>query len=145
MQFRRRPGRSWGKLVTAVVAREDERWTISYWVDAGLKAGENFDTLDALVRTGDALVRDSYPAGEGRATAELQYAIYPWKFKGQPEVMLDVTGDAHALTASDISGTTLGFSARTADDLVEQASRLVEQPRVMLRWVKKVSGLRGAE
>ena len=77
MPFRLRRGFSWGDVVTAVVTREDDLWTVSSWIDACLDAGGDFRTLDDLLRLADTLVRDSYPPGPRRATVDLQYAIYP--------------------------------------------------------------------
>lgn len=128
-----------------MVFREDDRWTVSSWIDARLEDGGDFQTLDELVEVADALVRHSYPPGPRRAAAELQYAIYPWSFKGEPQVVLDVRGNANGLTATDISGSALEVSGKTAEDLVEQASRLAAQPQVMLRWVKSLGDLTDAE
>lgn len=142
MRFRLRPGYSWGDVVTAVVVRESDGWTLSSWIDARLEAGGDFETLDELVRAADLLVQDSYPQGSRRATAELQYAIYPWTFKGREETILDVTGEAGAFVASDISGARLEVHGGTVEELVAAASSaLGAQPRAMLRWVKKVSEL----
>lgn len=144
MRFRLRPGRSWGDLVTAVVVRDDGTWSISSWIDAPLEAGGDFGTLDQLVQVADALVRDSYPPGPGRAGAELQYAIYPWSFKGRPQAMLDVTENPEHLSATDISGSASEVIGKTAEDLVEEAGRLAQHPQVMLRWVKAVGNLTDA-
>ncbi len=146
MRFRLRPGYSWGDLVTAVVVREDGLWTVSSWIDARLDAGGDFRTLDELVQVADALVRDNYPPGPRGTTAELQYAIYPWAFKGQPDAIFDVIGDPGNLVASDTNATGAEVRGKTAEELVTQAALLLgEQPRAMLRWVKKVADLTNAE
>jgi hypothetical protein len=76
----------------------------------------------------------------------LQYAIYPWTFKGEPEATLDVTGEEGGLVASDISGRSLELRGKNAEELVAQAPSLLgEQPRAMFRWVKHVSDLPDAE
>jgi hypothetical protein len=145
VQFRRRPGQSWGDLVTAVVIRDGDLWTVSSWIDARLEAGGDFETLDELVRTADQFVGDSYPPGPHREVAEVQYAIYPWSFTGQPEVMLDVTSRPGDLIATDIGGSTLEVRGRSAEELISQVASLRgDQPPIMFRWVKKVNELTDA-
>jgi hypothetical protein len=124
--------------------REDDRWTVSSWIDARLEAGGEFETLDELVQAADLLVGDSYPSGPHRDDAELQYAIYPWSFKGQPDAMLDVSGEAGALDASDVGSGSLRVSGKTAEELVERAASLAEYPKLMFRWVKRVADLTDA-
>jgi hypothetical protein len=142
VRFRLHPGHSWGDLVTAIVSREDHLWTVSSWIDGRLEAGGDFQTLDDLVQVADALVRESYPSGPRRTTAELQYAIYPWTFKGNPDAILDVTVEGGDLVAADIRGSNFEVRGKTAEDLVEQASSaLGEQPQPMLRWIKKIGDL----
>lgn len=119
---------------------------MSRWIDAELDPGGDSGTLDEAVRTADALVRDNYPPGPRRMSAEVQYAIYPWAFEGKPAAIFDVTGKAGELVASDILKTSLGVGGTTADDLVVQASLvLAGQPRAMFRWLKKVRDLTNAE
>lgn len=120
MGFRLRRGFSWGNLITAVVIREDDLWAISSWIDARLDAGEDFRTLDDLLQAADRLVSDGYPIGPSRTTAELQYAIYPWTFKGEPQAILDVTGHPGDLAATDIIGSNLEIHGTTAGELVTQ-------------------------
>jgi hypothetical protein len=129
--------------VTAVVVREDGYWMISSWIDARLEVGGDFQTLDELVQTADALVRDSYPTKRARETAELQYAIYPWSAHGAPQAMLDIKGDTGNLVATDIQGSGLEIHGLTAEDLVtEAAARIGDTPSAMFRWIKKIAELR---
>ena len=119
MGFRFRLGRSWGDLITAVVVRADDRWTISSWIDARLESGGDVRTLDELVQAADTLVLYSYPPGPRRSTAELQYAIYPWSFKGNPLVMLDVL---ESLPRESYCVTKLGFATTDPFDPAKVAA-----------------------
>lgn len=128
--------------MTAVVVREDDRWKVSRWIDAELEPGDGANTLDDVIRIADASVRDSYPPGPRRTSAELQYAIYPWKLRGTPTAIFDITGTDGGLIATDILERNPGIRGKTADDLVAQASLvLARQDGAMFRWVKNVNDL----
>lgn len=102
--------------------------------------------MDDLLQAADRLDSDGHPIGPSRTTAELQYAIYPWTFKGEPQAILDVTGHPGDLAATDIIGSNLEIHGTTAGELVTQVSSLLgEKPRAIFRWVKKVSELMDTE
>ena len=142
VRLRLRPD-SWGELVTAVVVRDADIWTVSSWIDASLEPGGDFRTLDELVQTTDALVGDCYPTKPTRQSAELQYAIYPWSDKGDITAILDITGEPGAFAANDIQGSGLDVRGPTAETLVVEAgSRLDDPSTVMFIWIKQIAQLR---
>jgi hypothetical protein len=75
------------------------------------------------------------------ASAELQFAIYPWK--GNPgKVILDITTDADGLVARDIQGTEITIRGESLEDLVQKGETMVPNPNeAMFRWIRRVSEL----
>jgi hypothetical protein len=79
-----------------------------------------------------------YPVVAG---AELQLAVYPWRYRRAP--MFDITGQAGALTARDIQGSGRSVAGATLEDLVEAVWQTAEVPDddSMLRWIRQIVDL----
>jgi hypothetical protein len=138
----RRSRPEWSELVTAVIIREDDVWKVQIWVDCPLESGDSSAGLDELTARCDSRVAAGYPPGDERASAELQYAIYPAEVKGPTVVIMDITGGPGALVATDINGHDSQVRAATVEQLVAEGVASATDPdNVMFRWIKQVESL----
>lgn len=128
-------------LVTCVVEREGEAWE-AVWASDG-RLPENFKdhSLTAVADRAAASVAAMYSGESEAASAELQFAIYPWK--GNPgKMILDITREAEGLVARDIQGTEITIQGVSLEDLVQKAETMVPNPSdAMFRWIRRVSEL----
>lgn len=128
-------------LVTCVVDRDGDEWEV-VWASEG-RAPDNFKdhSLTAIAGRAAASVAEMYSGDPQAASAELQFAIYPWK--GNPgKVILDITREAEGFVARDIQGTQIEIQGASLEDLVKKAETMVPNPSdAMLRWIRRVSEL----
>jgi hypothetical protein len=128
-------------LVTCVVDRDGEAWEVA-WASEG-RVPDNYKdhSLTAIAERAAAHVADMYSGDPQAASAELQFAIYPWK--GNPgKVILDVSRDAEGFLARDIQGTEIAIQGASLEDLVQKAETMLPNPSdAMFRWIRRVSEL----
>ena len=128
-------------LVTCVVDRDGDEWEV-VWASEG-RVPDNFKdhSLTAIAGRAAASVAGMYSGDPQAASAELQFAIYPWK--GNPgKVILDITREAEGFVARDIQGTEITIQGASLEDLVQNAETMVPSPsNAMLRWIRRVSEL----
>jgi hypothetical protein len=130
------------ELITAAVGPDkDGGWMVT-WAGDGIwpprvAAGSLTETADQA-ETAVATLYAEHPPVPG---AELQFVLYPWRYKNGP--IFDITGQPGALTARDIQGSEKSVSGATLEDLVEAVRQLPGVPAddSMFRWVRKVSSL----
>jgi hypothetical protein len=129
-------------LVTCVVERDGEVWEVAWASDGRVPETFRNHSLTALTKQAAASVAAMYSGEPQAASAELQFAIYPWK--GNPgKVILDITTDADGLVARDIQGTEITIRGESLEDLVQKGETMVPNPNeAMFRWIRRVSELR---
>jgi hypothetical protein len=128
-------------LITGVVGADPKGgWSVT-WAGEGLwppcvHAASLTQAADQAATAVVALYAQHPPVPD----AELQLAIYPWRYQGGP--MFDISGHAGALTARDIHGE-LSVSGTTLEDLVAAVRHIPGLPAgdSMFRWVRQVASL----
>jgi len=128
-------------LVTCVVEREGESWTVSWASEGNVPKSFSDHSLTAAADRAAAQVAAMYSRRAQSADPELQFAIYPWE--GNPgKVILDITTDAAGLVARDIQGTEIAVEGASLEELVQNGETMVPNPRkAMFRWIRRVSEL----
>jgi hypothetical protein len=128
-------------LITCVVERDDDFWEVAWASDGRVPETFKDRSLTALTDRAAVCVAALYSGEPQAASAELQFAIYPWK--GNPgKVILDMTTDGDSLVARDIQGTEITFHGESLEDLVQQGETMVPNPsEAMFRWIRRVSEL----
>jgi hypothetical protein len=128
-------------LVTCVVEREGESWSVSWASDGRVPDSFNDHSLTAATDRAAAQVSAMYSGKPQAADAELQFAIYPWE--GNPGmVILDITATANGLVARDIQGTEITVEGASLEELVQRGETMVPNPKeAMFRWIRRVSEL----
>jgi hypothetical protein len=129
-------------LITGVVAPDKKGGWLVSWAGDGVWPPDIYAA--SLTQAADqassavAALYARYPAVAG---AELQLAVYPWRYRHGP--MFDITGQAGALTARDIQGSDRSVVGETLEDLVEAVSQMADIPDgdSMLRWVRQIADL----
>jgi len=128
-------------LITCVIEREGESWTVSWASEGNVPKSFNDHSLIAAADRAAAQVAAMYSGRAQASDAELQFAIYPWE--GNPgKVILDITTAAAGLVARDIQGTEITIQGKSLDELVQKGETMVPNPReAMFRWIRRVSEL----
>jgi hypothetical protein len=131
--------RGLSELITCMVSAENGKWTV-IWVSDG-KAPAEFaaKSLTEAVNRATQMVAALYSAKPQAATAELQFAIYPWP--GGGKVILDVQPsiDGFTATALDNSQSASGPDLESLVGQVEQS--LPDFRTAMFRWIRCVREL----
>ncbi|MGH3159663.1 MAG: hypothetical protein ACRDNF_24255 [Streptosporangiaceae bacterium] len=129
-------------LVTGVAGPDKKGgWSVTWAGDGALPSRVQAGTLTQATDEAASAVAALYAKFPPVAGAELQLAIYPWRYKSGP--MFDISGSAGAYTARDIQGSELSVSGATLEDLVEAVRGLADAPGddSMLRWIRQVAAL----
>ena len=139
--FRGHRARHLDDLITALVKRDGTNWNVQFVSDGRVPENFKAPSLDSVTRLGDARVAAIYPPSDpARATAELMYAIYPWRSGGR---IFEVIPTPDGLLARSIESPEDTLQAETADGLVDVASNSISDPSdVVFQWVKPVRELR---
>jgi hypothetical protein len=133
------------KLVTCVVERDGQRWSVVWMSDGKTPADFSEGSLSAAADRASAEVAAMYAGKPQAAAAELQFAIYPWPGKNPGKVILDITKDDSGLNAQDIQGTEIKFHSDSLDAVVADAERyLPNTGEAMLRWIRPIVELSGS-
>jgi hypothetical protein len=110
------------------------------------RAPEGFKaaSLADAVRIADSQVAALYPPSDPAwSTAELMYAIYPWRSGGR---IFEVTQTPHGLLARSIENLDESFEAQDLDGLVRSAAEANPDPsEILFQWVKPVRDLSSAD
>jgi hypothetical protein len=128
-------------LVTCIVEREGEDWEVSWASDGRVPEDFKDHSLTAAADRAAVGLAAIYAGEPQAASAELQFAIYPWK--GNPvKVILDITADPNGFVARDIQGTEITIQGASLEELVQKAETVVPNPNeAMLRWIRRVADL----
>jgi hypothetical protein len=138
--FRGRRARKLPDLVTALVTRKRDGWNVQFISDGRAPDGFQADSLAAAVHRADRDVDAMYALDDpARATAELTYAIYPWKSGGR---IFEVAPTPDGLLARSIENRDETLTAANIDELVISAERAISDPsEVLFQWDKRVRDL----
>ena len=132
-------------LITGVVG-EDRKggWSVTWAGDGLWPPDVHAASLTQAADQGAAAVAALYAQQPPVPDAELQLAIYPWRYQGGP--IFDISGHAGVLTARDIQGSERSVSGATLEDLVAAARQIPDLPAddSMFRWVRQVASLPAA-
>jgi hypothetical protein len=129
-------------LITGIAGPEtDGGWSVSFVSDGLAPADVRARTLTEVIDGAVAAVASVYAGHPPVDGAELQLAIYPWKYDDGP--MFDVTGQQGSFSARDIQGSDLAVQGDTLEDLVLAIERTPEVPpnNSMLRWIRSIASL----
>ena len=140
MAFLFRP-RGLGQLITCIVEREGTSWSVVWTSDGKVPRDFNDPSLGDAIDKASSQVAALYAGKPDAATAELQFAIYPWQGTSG-KVILDVTREGSVLSVRDLQGTGIEFRTDSIQDAVQDAEKYLPNPNdAMLRWIRRVAEL----
>jgi hypothetical protein len=126
-------------LITCIVEAGNNRWTVT-WASDG-KTPRDF-TGKGLTETVNRATQDVVGLYSGKppaATAELQFAIYPWK--GGGKLIMDVQHSADGFTATALDNSQ-SASGSDLESLVGQAEQsMPDFASAMFRWIRPIREL----
>lgn len=129
-------------MITGLVGPEKKGgWSVQWVADGACPQPIAAATLTEAVDGAAAAAAEFYARHNPIPGAELQLAIYPWKYKRGP--MFDIDGQAGAFTARDIQGSDLQIAGPTLEDLVEAVRHMtnIRQGDSMFRWIRQIASL----
>ena len=132
-------------LITGIVGADPKGgWSVAWAGDGLWPPRLHAAALTQAADQAAAAVATLYAQHPPVPDAELQLAIYPWRYQGGP--MFDISGHAGGLTARDIQGSERSVSGATLEDLVAAVRQIPDLPvdDSMFRWVRQVTSLPAA-
>jgi hypothetical protein len=127
-------------LITCMVTAENGRWTVIWVADGKAPAGFSGKSLTEAVDRASQAVAAIYGAKAEAATAELQFAIYPWP--GGGKVIMDVQPSIDGFTATAVDNSGTSVSGRDLESLVGRLQQsLPDFQTAMFRWVRPIREL----
>jgi hypothetical protein len=124
-----------------MVSAEHGKWTV-VWVSDGhgqAPAGFTGKSLTEAVNRATQMVAALYAAKPQAATAELQFAIYPWPGGGQVIVDVQLSIDGFTATPLDNSGSVSGPDLESLVSAAEQS--MPDFSSAMFRWIRPIREL----
>ena len=111
------------------------------WASDGATPAEfRGQSLTATVTSATHAVAVLYSGKAQAATAELQFAIYPWE--GGGKMIMDVQPSADGFTATALDSSGASVSGRDLESLVAQAQQSIPDFRIaMFRWIRPIREL----
>jgi hypothetical protein len=134
-----------GNLLTAVVFPDKKRgnWEVSWVGDGGFEPKDlHTATLTEAVDQAVATVADLYARYPPNPEAELQLAIYPWRYHvGDPMYDISISGDG--FDAHDLQNQVPPIEGATLDDLVKATEYIPGSgiDHCMFRWIRPAASL----
>jgi hypothetical protein len=128
-------------LITCMISAEHGRWTV-IWVSDGhgqAPAGFTAKSLTEAVSRATQAVAALYSEKPQAATAELQFAIYPWPGGGKVILDLQTSIDGFAATALDNSQSVSGPDLESLVGKAEQS--MPDFASAMFRWIRPIREL----
>jgi hypothetical protein len=127
-------------LITCMVSAQNGRWTVIWVSDGRAPAEFTGKSLSEAVDRATQTVAALYSSKPQAATAELQFAIYPWP--GGGKVILDVLPSVDGFTATALDNSGMSVSGPELESLVERAQQSLPDFRTaMFRWVRPIREL----
>lgn len=130
-------------LMTGIVGPDKKGgWSVIWVSDGPCPTEVRAPTLTEAVDQACAAAAELYARHPQSPAAELQLAIYPWKFRDGP--MFDISGQPGRFTALDIQEICAApIGGGTLEDLVAAMEQMPGAGRdnSMLRWVRAMSSL----
>ncbi|HET7419061.1 MAG TPA: hypothetical protein VFL27_01625 [Candidatus Dormibacteraeota bacterium] len=128
-------------LVTCIVQRGRKGWDVTYASEGRTPRDFSDASLAAAIERASAEVASLYSGKPEAASAELQFAIYPWRGDAG-KVILDVAEQPDGLKLRDIQGTGIEFQSQSIEAAIADAERyLPGTDGAMVRWIRPVAGL----
>jgi hypothetical protein len=131
-----------GAFITGLIGPAKKGgWSVSWIGDGVWPPPVQAASLTQAAEQASAAVADLYARYPAVPGAELQFAIYPWDYKGGP--IFDIAGSAGDFTARDIQGSDRSVAGATLEDLVDAVRRMADIPAddSMLRWTRQIASL----
>jgi hypothetical protein len=132
-----------GTLLTAVVGPEKKRggWDVMWLGEGVWPAPVRAETLTEVVDKAAAATAELYARYPPTPDAELQVAIFPWKYPSGP--MYDISDSRDGLSAHDLQDEAAAIEGVTLEDLVAAAEHTpgAGVDHCMFRWVRLVASL----
>jgi hypothetical protein len=127
-------------LITCIVETGNNRWTVTWVSDRRTPGNFTGKGLTETVNRATQDVAGLYSGKPQAATAELQFAIYPWK--GGGNLIMDVQRSADGFTATALDTSGMSVSGLDLESLVGQAEQsLPDFRKAMFRWVRPIREL----
>jgi hypothetical protein len=127
-------------LITCIVSAEKDKWSVTWASDRKTPAAFAGKGLTETVNRATQDVAGLYSGKPQAATAELQFAIYPWK--GGGNLIMDVQRSADGFTAAALDTSEMSVSGPDLESLVGQAEQsLPDFRKAMFRWVRPIREL----
>jgi hypothetical protein len=127
-------------LITCMVSAENGKWTVIWVSDGKAPAGFTGKSLTEAVDRASQAVAAIYYARPQAATAELQFAIYPWP--GGGKVIMDVQPSIDGFTATALETSGTSVSGRDMESLVDQTQQsMPDFQTAMFRWIRPIREL----
>jgi hypothetical protein len=127
-------------LITCIVEAGNNRWTVTWVSDRRTPRDFIGKGLTESVNRATGDVAGLYSGKPQAATAELQFAIYPWK--GGGKLIMDVQRSADGFTAAALDTSEMPVSGRDLESLVGQAQQsMPDFSSAMFRWIRPVREL----
>jgi hypothetical protein len=128
-------------LVTCIVQRGRKGWDLVYASEGKTPKDFSDASLEQVIDRASADVASLYAGKTEAASAELQFAIYPWRGDAG-NVILDVTEEPVGLKLRNIQGTGVEFQSPSIEAAIADVERyLPSTDGAMLRWIRAVAGL----
>jgi hypothetical protein len=129
-------------LVTSVVARSSKgMWGSSTIEITSVKDVSNEPSLNTVIAKISSSVADAYNQSDALATAELQFAIYPWG--DDIEHIFQISQTQDGFSAHDTQGGDISITGKSLEEIVSLIPRKISNPNTaMLQWIRPVRDLR---
>jgi hypothetical protein len=129
-------------LITGIVGPEAEGdWCVFWAGDGASPSTVRALSMTQVIDEAASEVAALYARHPQVSGAELQFAIYPWNYRGGP--IFDITARPGLFTAHDKLGSDQEFQAATLEDLIVavEKTRGVGAEDSMFRWVRPIASL----
>ena len=127
-------------LITCMVSAEHGKWTVIWVSDGKAPAGFTGTSLTEAVNRATQAVAALYYAKPQAVTAELQFAIYPWK--GGGKLIMDVRSSTDGLNATALENSGTSVSGQDLESLAGQAEQsMPDFSSAMFRWIRPIREL----
>jgi hypothetical protein len=128
------------ELITCIIETGNNRWTVTWVSDRRTPGDFTGKGLTETVNRATREVAGLYSGKPQAATAELQFAIYPWK--GGGKLIMDVQRSADGFTAAALDTSEMSVAGRDLESLVGEAEQsMPDFASAMFRWVRPIREL----
>lgn len=128
-------------LISCMVSAEHGKWTVIWVSDGHGRAPSEFTgkSLTEAVNRATQAVAGLYSGKPEAATAELQFAIYPWPGGGKVILDVQMAIDGFTATALDNSQSVSGSDLESMVGQAEQS--MPDFSSAMFRWIRPIREL----